>query len=141
MTGFRVPEVPGGTDGLFASGAWVGFYTYPVDPTKHWQELELRFHEGLLVGEGTDDIGPFSLRGEYDASSGECWWVKRYRDPTLYPVYYRGRHNGRRIAGVWELPGIRGGFRIWPKGMPEGEWEEEEVEEPVEEEALIGCTL
>jgi hypothetical protein len=106
---------------LFPSGPWVGFYNYaPGD--RHGMDLHLTFANGVLTGDGIDDIARFLIRGRYDAAALECHWTKTY--PGSHDVYYRGFREGKGIWGTWEIgPFAHGGFHIWPKGMAEGEHE------------------
>ena len=76
-------------------------------------ELQLRFVDGRLRGEGTDDIGPFVIVGRYDAESAECDWLKTY--PDKHAVFYQGFREGKGIWGRWDIgPSGHGGFHIWP---------------------------
>lgn len=124
-------------DDDFPSGPWVGYYLYAAGGARHRMELTLNFKEGLVSGDGFDDVGPFLLHGAYSAETREVRWVKNY--PGSHNVFYRGFREGKGIWGVWEIPpSARGGFKIWPKGLgaDEGEvdWAEEEL--PVE---LVGA--
>jgi hypothetical protein len=94
-------------------------------------ELHLSFANGLVSGEGRDDIGVFLIKGRYEAATGECYWTKSY--VGAHDVYYRGFREGKGIWGTWEIT-IRdhGGFRIWPRTAGEGEAEVAEESEPVE---------
>ncbi len=94
-------------------------------------DLTLSFSNGVLTGEGRDDIGTFVIKGRYETSSGECYWTKTYIG--AHDVYYRGFREGKGIWGTWEIT-IRdhGGFRIWPRSASAGEAEAKEESEPVE---------
>lgn len=91
-------------------------------------DLHLTFADGKVRGEGNDDIGPFIIRGEYDAASRGCDWIKTY--PGSHAVYYHGFREGKGIWGRWDI-GLHGhgGFHIWPKNAGEGEERVESVEE------------
>jgi hypothetical protein len=98
---------------LYPSGPWVGFYNYqPGD--RHRMQLHLTFANGVMSGDGNDDIGRFLIKGRYDCSSAECYWTKSYLGS--HDVFYRGFREGKGIWGTWEI-GIlnHGGFHIWPK--------------------------
>jgi hypothetical protein len=116
---FKEPE----TDPRFPSGAWVGFFLQKEIPGRHWMDLRLQFSGGQLEGEGRDWVGPFTLCGRYELSDGQCHWTKRYQGK--HDVFYKGYNEGKGIWGVWEFPEPmhqvcqRGGFHIWPEGMPE----------------------
>ena len=66
----------------------------------------------------------YILRGQYDLADGKCYWSKRYL--ARHDVFYQGYNEGKGIWGVWELSAehnngltARGGFHIWPEGMPD----------------------
>lgn len=82
-------------------------------------ELELTFANGRMSGTGMDDIGPFTVRGRYDAASRECYWTKSYLG--AHDVFYRGFREGKGIWGTWEITVFdHGGFHIWPRGAEAG---------------------
>lgn len=94
-------------------------------------DLNLEFASGFLSGNGTDDIGPFLIRGRYDAVAGECYWQKHYLG--AHSVFYRGFREGKGIWGTWEINAWNhGGFHIWPEGSGNTEAEANEAEEPAE---------
>lgn len=110
------------TDPRFPSGKWLGFFLQPaLPPGRHDMELVLTFCRGRLTGEGRDCVGTFRLHGTYDLASGRCEWIKQY--VGRHAVYYRGFNEGKGIWGTWEIAGEtppqRGGFHIWPEGMPD----------------------
>jgi hypothetical protein len=111
------------TDPRFPSGPWTGYFLQPVIPGRHLMELSLTFRQGQLSGEGRDWVGQFILRGRYCLEDGKCYWTKRYL--AKHDVFYQGFNEGKGIWGVWEIPpsglseGWRGGFHIWPEGMPD----------------------
>ncbi len=117
---------------LFPSGPWVGFYNYSPGQ-RHRMQLHLSFVNGVLTGDGMDDIGRFLIKGHYDAGTRECYWTKSYIG--RHDVFYRGFREGKGIWGTWEITVFaHGGFHIWPRAQGEGETESEsnEKEEPVE---------
>jgi len=111
------------TDPRFPSGAWTGFFLEPNLPGKHWMELHLSFSQGAMTGGGRDWVGTFIVRGNYGIEDGKCHWNKRYIGK--HDVFYQGFNEGKGIWGTWEIPGdsgsssTRGGFQIWPEGMPD----------------------
>jgi hypothetical protein len=113
----------------FPSGTWIGFYNYATGGRKHRMDLVLTFANGVISGDGMDDVGAFAISGRYDSSSGECYWTKHYIGE--HNVYYRGFREGKGIWGLWELFMGSGGFHIWPLGEEEGERAYEEAEEEV----------
>jgi hypothetical protein len=89
------------SDELFPSGPWTGFYQYgPRD--KHAMDLSLAFNHGRMAGDGGDDVGRFTIKGRYDSSSRECFWMKTY--PGSHVVFYWGYREGKGIWGRWESP-------------------------------------
>ncbi len=137
MTDFDIAIVPryrfAVSDETFPPGPWIGFYTYGGGRDKHRMDLMLNFASGTITGEGTDDIGPFVIRGRFDLKSRECYWTKTYVGG--HDVYYRGFRERKGIWGTWEiLMDTHGGFHIWPKALGEdaGETETAEEERPVE---------
>lgn len=107
------------TDPRFPSGPWTGFFLQKAIPGRHLMEMRLTFQNGTLTGEGRDWVGPFLLRGRYSTADGRCHWTKRYLGK--HDVFYQGYNEGKGIWGTWEMPQYqqRGGFHIWPEGMPD----------------------
>jgi len=97
---------------LFPSGPWVGFYTYEKSARRFLMDLNLRFHNGRIDGDGADGLDTFVITGVYDNQTMECSWTKTY--PTRPAVAYRGYREGKGIWGLWTLSKLRGGFHIWP---------------------------
>jgi hypothetical protein len=128
------------SDPRFPSGPWTGFFLDQRVPGKHRMELRLTFENGAMTGEGRDLVGTFVIKGRYDLTSGKCHWKKRYH--AKHEVSYQGYNEGKGIWGVWELTdaGItaKGGFHIWPEGMPDpsGDRLVEEADVPVTEKEL-----
>jgi hypothetical protein len=110
------------TDPRFPSGPWTGFFLQRLVPGRHQMELRLTFRQGLLTGQGRDWVGLFAVQGHYAVADGRCTFTKSY--VGKHNVYYKGFNEGKGIWGVWEindkgyLP-MRGGFHIWPEGMPD----------------------
>jgi len=115
----RVPEA----DPRFPSGPWTGFFLQEQMPGRHQMELQLRFSEKVLRGDGRDLVGEFTIAGRYETEEGTCYWTKRY--VGQHDVYYKGFNEGKGIWGTWEIAlagGLIfdvGGFHIWPEGMPD----------------------
>ena len=113
----------------FSSGPWTGFYTYS-NGVREKMDLSLTFHKGMLSGAGSDPIGDFSLKGQYDAGKNEVHWTKTYLG--RHSVYYKGYRDHLGIWGTWDIhPGLTGGFHIWPRGQGEGATQEAAAETPV----------
>lgn len=103
-------------DGRFPSGEWTGFFLQPPSTSRHWMQLHLTFRAGILKGQGSDWVGPFTMDGGYKLEDGRCWWTKRYTGQ--HDVSYSGYNEGKGIWGVWHIPpAAKGGFHIWPAGM------------------------
>jgi len=92
-------------------------------------DLRLRFANGSMSGDGTDDIGVFLIKGGYDSATLECHWTKTY--VGAHDVFYKGFREGKGIWGTWEI-GIfgHGGFRIWPRDAGDAEEQKEVRQEP-----------
>lgn len=132
------------SDPNWPSGPWTGFFIQTLAPAgKHRMDLRLTFQQGVLTGEGRDWVGQFLFRGSYDVATGQCHWTKRYLGK--HDVFYKGFNEGKGIWGVWEIPATpgflpsRGGFHIWPEGMPDpsGDRLTEEADLPVEQDELV----
>jgi hypothetical protein len=123
----------------FPSGPWTGFYNYRSSTRKHRMDLILAFADGMISGDGNDDIGEFVVTGRFDEANCECYWTKTYIG--AHDVYYRGFREGEGIWGLWELPSQSGGFQIWPLGQEEGERDHDSAEEPAPLEAVAAAVL
>jgi hypothetical protein len=85
-------------------------------------DLDLTFAAGKLNGDGSDDVGHFTIHGQYDTQVLECWWMKTYS--KRHDVFYRGYREGKGIWGTWEIsPHHHGGFFIWPRRAGDGDAE------------------
>jgi len=96
-------------------------------------DLRLEFSNGLMTGEGNDDVGAFVIKGRYDSGTLECYWTKSYIG--AHDVFYRGFREGKGIWGAWQIKHLsHGGFHIWPRQAGEGEAAAEVMEqtEPVD---------
>jgi len=120
----------------FPCGAWVGFYVYRAGAARHRQELKLEFKDGKLRGDGFDDVGAFLIHGSYSSETREVRWAKNY--PGSHNVHYRGFREGKGIWGTWQTGrSARGGFKIWPKALGEGDGEVDHSEKNLPAE-LVG---
>ncbi len=106
-------------DDRFPSGPWTGFFLQKLGSGRHWMELNLTFRSGTITGAGRDWVGPFAITGRYSTQDGTCRCAKRY--VGKHDVSYEGYNEGRGIWGLWtiDVPPLRGGFHIWPVGMPD----------------------
>ena len=124
----------------FPDGPWRGFYVYGGKDRRHAMALRLTFQDGTVSGVGDDDVGAFVIKGRYDVLTLEVHWTKTY--VGRHSVYYRGFGEPARIWGTWELPGLTGGFKIWP-GDGDGssrESAETEVGEPERARLPVGAS-
>jgi|JI10StandDraft_1071094.scaffolds.fasta_scaffold530487_2 hypothetical protein len=94
------------------SGMWTGHYeqmgrAYP-------QHLKLEFADGLIRGDGVDDLGTFAIDGEYrlEGSEMRMGWIKTY--DGAHSVLYLGELLDRTIRGRWSLTGASGTFALAP---------------------------
>ena len=98
----------------FPTGEWNGFYIEHYRDSKGWMHLYLQFENGVIKGEGTDYVGPWTAIGEYDESSGRCSWEKQYLGK--HSVQYEGIAGENGIQGSWTILS-QGPFHIWPRSM------------------------
>lgn len=108
---------------LYPSGAWRGYYSH-VDGQHGVCEFRLAFDSSGIRGDGTDDVGGYSIRG-LAGSNGHVAFTKQYLAGTLsagglvraenqaHAVEYRGKAartdaNGRPVLGN----GVRGKWSI-----------------------------
>ena len=101
-------------------------------------KLQLSFSEDKLAGDGTDCIGEFTLKGRYETDSGKVWIHKTYieRHDVIYTGFAEVADKG--IWGTWEIrQDFRGGWHIWPKGVPDptGSTLKAEADVPIQREA------
>ena len=88
--------------------------------------------DGRILGEGIDDIAPFTIHGSFDGAANTASWTKSYLG--AHSVEYRGFYDGRTICGNWTLVIASGSFWIWPRGMEADETLREHAEAPIEAE-------
>ncbi len=131
MTKFHSPTPPHPEsqieiDSRFPSGPWCGFFLMSHLPGRHQMELHLTFRQGVMTGEGRDQIGAFLIRGRYQVEDGQCWWTKRYI--SKHDVSYRGYNEGKGI---------------WPEAMgdPTQQKLAEAIDQPVEIEMEAGAGM
>ena len=74
--------------------------------------LYLAFEDGQIRGEGTDYVGPWVAKGQYDEASKKCGWTKQY--VGKHSVRYVGICNENGIQGEWQIFS-KGPFHIWPR--------------------------
>jgi hypothetical protein len=98
---------------MFPSGLWRGYWEQQGYGRQVMDELQLRFENGAIAGEGDDCIGPFTFAGQYD-EHGAVVLVKQY--VGAHQVLYRGEHDGEgTIFGRWSIgPYASGAFALTP---------------------------
>lgn len=112
------------------TGSWRGYYRKQYDSYKYddeWGEMtvELAVREQKMTGEGEDQIGTFTIEGQYTPETGAVRFIKSYAD---HAFNYRGMYDPPRgIWGLWEPVSedsdsghffrkiVTGYFYIWPK--------------------------
>jgi hypothetical protein len=110
---------------MYPSGSWAGFWEQAGWGRQRMTAFELHFADGRVTGRGTDVVGPFTIRGEYETASGKVAWVKQY--VGKHRVLYSGTPDGEgSILGTWslEVAGIKntGPFLLKPEhGTPAGD--------------------
>jgi hypothetical protein len=74
--------------------------------------MVLEFADGLLRGDGIDDIGPFEIDGEYRVVGDvvRLGWVKTYEE--AHSVLYLGDLQKGQIIGVWDIRGSGDRFAL-----------------------------
>lgn len=102
-------------DSRFPSGEWNGFYLESHQPKRGWMHLYLNFQDGKISGEGTDYVGPWHIKGNYDINSGKCQWTKNYLGK--HQVDYQGLVGETGIQGEWTISYLSNAFHIWPRSM------------------------
>jgi len=75
--------------------------------------------DGMILGEGIDDVARFVIDGTFIPATNEASWTKSY--VRLHSVQYAGLYDGRSICGSWTLSGLTGGFWIWPSTLEQSE--------------------
>ncbi len=95
---------------LFPSGEWEGFFSYYIGD-KHVMHCFYSFHQGVVTGTGSDEIGPFTWKGTYSTEALNCSMTKFY---STHTVFYKGEVDENGWWGYWEMNGGRGGFHLWP---------------------------
>lgn len=86
---------------MYPSGSWRGFWQQEFFGRQEMEQFELHFLEGRIRGQGTDIVGPFLFRGEYD-DQGNVTLIKQY--VGKHTVVYRGQPDGEgSILGTWAI--------------------------------------
>jgi antitoxin component YwqK of YwqJK toxin-antitoxin module len=96
------------------SSEWDGFYLYTQDSkqVKHGMTVKLTFVNMVVAGTGSDDIGPFTIKGSYNTMDGAIRFDKTYK---THVVHYVAKMEDGRMTGTWEVGGTVGGFLLHPR--------------------------
>lgn len=72
----------------------------------------LEFADGIMRGDGQDNIAPFAIEGEYRVEGGEIrmGWIKTYEQS--HSVLYLGVLLDGCIRGTWDLGGMGDSFEL-----------------------------
>jgi hypothetical protein len=78
--------------------------------------MTLEFADGVVRGDGVDEVGTFALAGGYGTVEGELrvGWIKTY--DRGHSVLYRGHVDaGGALVGTWRIEETwQGGFALEP---------------------------
>jgi hypothetical protein len=86
---------------MYPSGPWRGYWEQAGWGRQLMDGLVLRFADGLVEGEGSDCIGPFTFSGRYDDHGGVVL-TKQY--VGRHSVLYRGTYDGEgTLFGRWSI--------------------------------------
>jgi hypothetical protein len=98
---------------MYPSGRWRGYWEQERFGRQPMEGLTLRFAGGVVTGHGTDMVGPFVFRGNYDGR-GAVTLTKQYLG--RHAVHYEGVYDGEgTIHGIWSIPPFRHGkFALMP---------------------------
>jgi len=88
---------------IYPSGMWIGFWEQHAVGRHPMREFELHFRtDGTLHGSGTDLVGPFTITGTWQPTTGAIAMVKQYL--RKHRVEYAGLPDGEgSILGTWRL--------------------------------------
>eukprot|EP00049_Salpingoeca_infusionum_P022833 m.9052 g.9052 ORF g.9052 m.9052 type:complete len:780 (-) comp5418_c0_seq1:3012-5351(-) len=84
----------------------------------HAMDFELfSLVDGRVIGQGEDDISPFTVAGSYNLSRHTIKFIKQYVGTEKHSVVYRGdlvlKRRKCKVTGIWEIPGVcNGNFDI-----------------------------
>jgi hypothetical protein len=98
---------------MFPSGPWRGYWEQAGFGREFMHPLVLRFADGIVTGQGSDCVGPFTFEGFYN-QDGSVTLVKQYLGQ--HAVVYQGTYDGEgTIAGRWSIAGLlTGPFALSP---------------------------
>ncbi|HEX6810105.1 MAG TPA: hypothetical protein VF384_00655 [Planctomycetota bacterium] len=93
-----------------SSGMWAGHYRQ--HERNHPQQMRLEFADGLMRGSGDDQLGTFTIDGEFRVAEGQVrvGWIKTYRG--AHSILYLGTFDGVRIEGRWDIDGYGDQFAL-----------------------------
>jgi hypothetical protein len=96
-------EIGARTPQKWKSGVWSGWYEQ--GGTKFDQSMNIHFLDQAFEGTGQDPVGVFLISGGVGADDESVHWLKHYLG--RHTVIYRGRWQGKGIAGRWIIPNGR----------------------------------
>lgn len=100
---------------MYFSGTWRGWWEQAGWGRQSMTHFTLRFHDGVIEGEGRDVIERFIFQGTYDAQ-GNVRMIKQYTGKRSHQVLYVGTYDGEgTIFGQWSIGEFGSGpFAIAP---------------------------
>ncbi|XP_063406891.1 uncharacterized protein LOC134690774 [Mytilus trossulus] len=89
---------------------WTGFYNQ--NDNRHAFELDIAFKGDKVSGKGDDEIGKFSINGDWISSSGKIQFCKQYHG--AHSVDYSGQlsSDGRSMKGKYNVCGFSDSFTM-----------------------------
>jgi hypothetical protein len=112
---------------MYPSGLWDGFWQQTGWGRQAMREFHLAFSSDRISGQGTDVVGPFTISGTLDRSTGGVAFRKQY--VGAHAVTYIGRPDGEgSILGTWTIDNgyakYEGSFLIKPVVKRDEGWDE-----------------
>ena len=105
-------EIPDNCDGEFEikmkTEQWTGWFDQGGQ--QHEMELDLTVDDNGVFGMGSDSVGTFVIRGDYDPDAGTIQFVKSYHGK--HKVNYKGTLEDDIVKGEWDLQGSGGEFEL-----------------------------
>lgn len=103
---------------MFRSGHWCGWYMQRG--ARRESSAQIAFVDGRMIGHGRDEVGAFTIEGEYNQKSLSAEWLKTYVD--RHSVRYAGTLAGNVLQGSWKIAdpgcGANGSFELTAPALP-----------------------
>ncbi|CAC5376239.1 unnamed protein product [Mytilus coruscus] len=94
-----------------STAQWIGIYTLSGDYIAF--EMTLTFDGGRITGQGSEDIGAFTIDGTFVANTKRIVLIKRFTNMGTDAGYFGSLiANGQTISGRWQNGQINGVFRL-----------------------------